>query len=87
MDATLEGECLPWAVVTATLFLPSTYVQTYFPKPFLSPFLHLITYTLFQGIAQPRRNLLSGLSCDELCELEFVDLPQMFGCNWAPLLN
>lgn len=88
METTLEGECLPWAVDTPTvLFLPSIYMPADFPKPFLSPFFHFKTYTLFQAIAQPTRNWLPGLSYDEIWELAFVDLPQMFGCNWAPLLS
>lgn len=67
METTLEGECLSWAVVTPTLlFLPSVYVPTNFPKPFLSPFLHLKIYTLFQAIAHPARNWLPGLSYDEV---------------------
>lgn len=88
METTLEGEHLPQAVVTPTLlFLPSMYPKPNYPKTFLSPFLHLKTYTLFRAIAQPRRNWLPGLSYDEVWELAFVDLLQMFGCNWAPLLS
>lgn len=56
-------------------------------RPFGYQVLDFKVTFICQAITQPMRNWLPGLSYDEIWEQAFVDLPQMFGCNWVPLLS